>query len=321
MRIKIRGLLFAALFSLIIVSLIWQFAEVPISLFAERGVAVLSGKPFNQIRVLDHAGIPQQLYRDGKRHYNPLFIAVEASDAYHSGDTSTFLKLSDWLLEHIEETDSTAFVSYSFDYPVYQQKAPWHSALTQAVVMVCLAQRAEQEQDPRLPELSAKLLNTLKPASAKLSYEIAPGALWFMEYPAPQPYYSLSGMISTLIKLIEYHELTGDDSALELFDRGLQGLWMKLPEFDYHGYSYYNLAGLKAGRMYHQRHIQRLAELHKYSGDPMVLHYRERWQKADRLPVLWQFIFNPRPKRILAFSLAWLGFWMLISLILRRLYR
>jgi hypothetical protein len=318
MRIKIRGLLIAALFSLIIISLIWQFAEVPISLYAEKAAATLSGKPFNQIRVMDSSGIPQQLYRNGERHHNPLFIAVEASELYENGDYEGFIRLSDWLLNNLEETDSTAFVSFTFDYPKYNQRAPWQSALTQAVGMVTLAQRAEHDQDHAIQNVSSKMLNTLRPESAKLSHELEDGALWFMEYPSDPPYYSLSGMISTLIKLHEYHALSADSVAISLFERGRKGLITKLPDFDYHGFSYYNLNGVKAGRMYHQRHFRRLAELNELAPHPILQHYQKRWQEADRLPVLWQFIFNPRPKRILAFALAWMGLGVIIAMIQRR---
>lgn len=175
--------------------------------------------------------------------------------------------------------------------------------------MNALAQRAGVDRNLDTYLLATKALRTLTPEAGTLSYELPDSSLWFMEYPAETPFYSLSGMISTLIELHKYHELTGDAVALQLFQRGYRGLLQKLPEFDYHGYSYYNLRGVKAGRVYHQRHIKRLALLNEINPDPVLQYYHDRWQKADRLPVIWQMLLNPRPKRILGFLIPWLALW------------
>ncbi|HOH97690.1 MAG TPA: D-glucuronyl C5-epimerase family protein [Candidatus Cloacimonadota bacterium] len=308
-----RTAIITALISLLFISLIWQFAEVDFTLFAERMTAKLTGRPFNQVQVLDEKGIPVQIYRDGIKQYNPLFIAKEAQSEFAwrklEEHNQRFILLTDWLLGNLEVTDSTTYAPYTFDYPKYRQSAPWHSALTQSVLMNALAQRAGVDRNLDTYKLASNALRTLTPEAGGLSYVLPDSALWFMEYPAETPFYSLSGMISTLIELHKYHELTSDDLALSLFDRGYKGLLMKLPEFDYHGYSFYNLKGVKAGRVYHQRHIKRLAMLNEIRPNPLLMKYHDRWQTADNRPVIWQMILNPRPKRILGFLIPWLALW------------
>lgn len=313
-----RTVCYALLLSLILISILWQFLEVQISLGAEAVAARLTGKPFNQVQILDEQGIPVQIYQDGTRSYNPLFIARDAQLEYAS-DTPRFDALIAKLMETMVVTDSTAFAPYDFDYPKYSQTAPWYSALTQAVVMNAFALAAEKYQNPAYQDLAEKLIHTLQPG--RLTYALPDSSLWFMEYPASPPYFSLSGMISTLRELNEYYQLTKDERALELFDRGYKAVIQKLPEYDYHGYSYYNLRGVKVGRLYHNHHIQRLKELIAIRPHPLLEYYHERWQKADRLPVLWQFIVNPRPKRIVGFLGTWLMLFCLCYFCLRLWHR
>lgn len=313
-------IIFAAIISLLFVSVIWQFAETKIILLLEQASTKMLGKPVNQITVLDDEGIPMQLYHDGQKHYNPLFIARAAQKAnLHrrlTDESEDFIKLSNWLLNHLSESDSTCLALYDFDYPKYGQKAPWSSALTQAVLMNVLAARAGMQRDLKIYDKAKRSLYSLSPQVAGLTYVLSDSSYWYMEYPAAEPYFVLNGMLSCLIELHAYHELTGDPLAQNLFDKGFNALIQKLPEFDYHGYSYYDLKGNKASRAYHQTHIKQLTKLLELRNNNLILHYRNRWQKADSYPVLWQMLLNPRPKRVLVFILAFAGLAVLIYLLL-----
>lgn len=313
-------ILIAAAISLLFVSVMWQFAEPKIYFWAERVAATIFGKPFNQTSTQDPRGIPMQIYNTGETHYNPLFIAHDAQDANVSrrmgAKPDRFILLSDWLLENIVEMDSIALIQYDFDYPKYKQKAPWSSALTQAVTMNAIAARAGMERNLQMLNLARKMLESLKPGAAGLSYALSDSVVWFMEYPAQTPYYALSGMLTTLLELYYYYDQTRDPLAMELFNHGYNAVLQKLPEFDYHGYSYYDLNGSKAGRGYHQRHIKQLGRLMEIRDHNVLRYYRNRWQHADSYPVLWQMLFNPRPKRIAAFTLSFLALACLLYLLL-----
>lgn len=303
----------SGLISLLFISVIWQFAETDIHAFVEQSWGKISGRPFNQISTQDADGIPMQLYSNGEKHYNPLFIANEAKEEYYRsrnlGQEERFIQLTDWLLKHGVETDSTYFLNYDFDLKAYQQKQPWQSALAQAVVMNVLAHRASVDRDIKTYSKAIKTLNTLKPDQSHLSYAISDSSYWYMEYPASEPHYVLNGMIGVLMELNYYHHYTKDPLAMELFDKGYNALLEKLPLFDYHGYSRYDLSGMKAGRMYHKKHILQLAQLNEVRPSNTLLYYQKRWQKADSYPVLWQMLMNPRPKRVIAFLLPFLLLW------------
>jgi hypothetical protein len=313
-------ILLSALLALLFVSAIWQFGEADIYRGIEKIRSKLLGSSFNQITVYDEDGIPMQLYPNKERHYNPLFVAREAQRAnlqrLSGEDRQDFVKLTDWLLFNMAQTDSTAVVQYYFPYPKYNQEVPWSSALAQAVSISVLLERAAMDRDLEIYATARRGLHSLLPGKAGLGYAISDSSYWYMEYPADQPYYVLNGMLSVLQHLHYYHDLTRDPLALEMYEKGLRAVKAKLPDYDYHGYSYYDLAGSKAGRHYHQLHIRLLNQMLEIEDDPILRHYRDRWQKHDSYPVLWQMIFNPRPKRITAFTLAFISLWLLISLTL-----
>lgn len=308
------------LISLLFISVIWQFAETDIHELAESAWTRIIGKPIYQISTADSAGIPMQLYGTGETHYNPLFIARAAKKEYYRSrnwaQDERFLQLTDWLVENGVETDSTFLLPYYFDYPAYDQKQPWYSALAQAVAMNALAHRASYKRDLDVYAKAIKAMHSLRPGTAGLGFALTDSTNWYMEYPGSEPYYVLNGMIGILLELHYYYKLTDDPLAYELFAKGYNALLIKLPEFDFHGYSRYDLKGNKAGRMYHKKHIELLSQLQELQPHSRLKYYITRWHKADSYPVIWQMLLNPRPKRIIAFLLPFLALWAVLYLTL-----
>lgn len=306
--------------SLLFISLLWQVAEPQVYAVAEVVRAKVFGKPFNQIYIQDKNGIPMQWYSNGDKEYNPLFIASEAQELNIErklgGNPQRFIQLTDWLIKNTVVNDSVAYMYYHFSYPKYKQEAPWISALTQSVGMNAFADRAAMDRNIETLSIAEKLLYSLKPNVTGVSVALSDSSIWFMEYPHEKPYFALSGMMSTLLELNKYYHSTGNPFAKELFDKGYRALIEKLPEYDYHGYSYYDLAGTKAGRGYHQRHIKKLSNLMEIKPHNTLLYYRNRWQRSDSYPVLWQMLFNPRPLRITAFFLSFLALAVFVYLLL-----
>ncbi len=295
---------YTVLMAVVLHGLLWQFREARLYAWAEKLFALLTGRPLNQTRRYDAEGIPIQLYRREGLKYNPLFVAAQAKRVYarvrDPKQKEYFIRLSDWLICNAEANDSTLWLPYRFDLAQFGLKAPWHSALAQGVALTVAAQRYELERDDLWLEHYRKLRNTLLPEHG-LSVSLTEGSLWFAEYPTAKAPFVLNGMAAVLLELDTGYRLTGDELSRELFNRGFQALVAKLDEFDARGFSYYSLDGRKASRNYHQMHIQQLKALNAIRPHPKLLHYARRWQRHDRLPVLVQLFFNPRPKRILAF--------------------
>ena len=232
--------------------------------------------PYPQAKKIDHGET-----RFGIRIKDPYRWMENENDADLRSWIAAQKKFAQSFLEAVPARESIRKrLRELFDYPKYNQKAPWASALTQSVGMNALAARAGMDRDLQTLTIAEKMLNSLKPGKGGLAFALSDSSTWFMEYPADEPYYSLSVMMSTLLHLHKYYELTRNPLAMELFEAGFSALKSKLPEFDYHGYSYYNLAGDKAGRMYHKRHIMLLRKLMELKQDPVWRPYRPRWTRA-----------------------------------------
>ena len=312
--------LFSAVVSLLFISVIWQVAETHIFNLLGKGSAKVFGRSFSPITSYDDAGIPMQKTGKQKPHYDPLIVARAAYDANLqrrlTGNDADFMLLTDWLLAQIVETDSTCTIDYRYDLPKYGQKAPWQSAPSQAMLMNVLAARAGMQRDLEIYGKATRTLNTLSPKFAGLSHALSDSSYWYMQYPAPEPYYVLSGMMSVLIELHSYYEQTRDPLAKRLYYKGMNALKQKLPEFDHHGYSRYDLKGRKASRAEHQSHIKQLNKLLEFQEDNQILQMRNRWQKADSYPVFWQMLFVPQPLRVLTFVVALFAMWLVCYLLL-----
>ena len=239
-------------------ALIWQVAEPKMQAWGERAVTLLTGRPLNQTRRFDERGIPIQLYRDLGLQYNPLFVAAQANRDYQRrkdpARRASFLKLTDWLLEHSEVEEGRLWLPYRFDLPRLGLRAPWCSALAQARSMLAFARRYELTAQDDWLQNSVMAMRTLAPGSS-LTRRLPDGSLWFQEYPGEGQPFVLNGMLAILLCLWDTYKITGQEEAHRLFEAGYAGLLARLGEFDYRGFSYYDLNGGIASRNYHQKHI------------------------------------------------------------------
>ena len=140
--------IFSALIALLFVSVIWQVAETQILSLLGQGSSKLLNRSFT---TYDEDGIPLQETGKQEPHYDPLIVARAAQEAdlkrRLSGNEADFILLTNWLLAMVNETDSTCTIDYRYDLPKYAQKAPWQSALSQAVLMNVLVARAGMQRD------------------------------------------------------------------------------------------------------------------------------------------------------------------------------
>ncbi len=321
----------ALVIAIVLHAFIWQYAETRLLKLGEELSQLVRGRPVNQVQRLDSDGIPYQTYADGSQHYNPLFVASVANQLYEELPDSLararFIKLSDWLGKAMSQKGKALWLSYDFDYPKFEMKAPWHSALAQAEAMTVCARRWKLTRERVWLHRSQALAQSLKPPS-ELTITMSintmedPGhkrrdGLWFMEYPGDKAPYVLNGHAAVLLELHRTWELTSDPGLEKLFDRGFRGLREAIRRFDKKGFSLYSAEGELAGRAYHQKHIKQLMELIQIRPDPELDGYLDRWQRSDGYPVIVQLFFNPRPNRILAFGISLILLWAQLYILLR----
>lgn len=299
-------------------ALIWQFGELLIQEYGEKLAALVTGKPLNQVPRKDAEGIPIQLYRDGGLHYNPLFVAARAKRIFthdvNAPQYAEFIKLTDWLLQNSTSDGSSLLFPYHFDLPSLRLKAPWYSCLAQAVALTCFAQRSTLSEGDIWKEHCSGILQSLSPEKG-LGLRLSADKVWFPEY-TTNPHV-LNGMLAVLLELHSTWKLTGLNVAQRLFEQGFNAVVSILPDFDYKGFSRYDLLGNLASRNYHVMHLDQLRRLLAIRSDAVVSRFLRKWSAFDRVPVLFQLLYNPRPKRIAAFwgslVLIFLAIWLLSS--------
>jgi hypothetical protein len=285
--------------------LLWQIWEPRLQEIGEKLVTVVTGRPLNQTRWIDDEGIPMQLYRKHGLQYNPLFVALQAKKDFPlSADSVSlhrFIHCTDWLLKNAEEKDDLFWLPYKFDLPEMGLRAPWHSSLAQAYAMTCFVQRASLGNPEKWLPAALGTLGTLDPDSG-MGIRLNADQIWFPEYPGTSKNFVLNGHMSVLLDLHFCAQTPGMEKAKDLFEQGYNALLDKLPAFDYHGLSYYSLDGTITSRDYHRQHIALLQKLIAVRSAPVLTRYLNKWKTGDRLPVILQLFFNPRPKRIIAFT-------------------
>lgn len=112
--------------------------------------------------------------------------------------------------------------------------------------------------------------------------------IWFEEYPANPPSYTLNGYMFALIGLYDWWKVTDNEKAEELFKKGLLSLVKILPYYDFGVQSSYNLiyVTLRSGERefeqpfieaYHAVHIELLWALYSVTGLENLKKTADRW--------------------------------------------
>lgn len=226
---------------------------------------------------------------------NPLFIASKALE-YHADFKETgneqslmyFDNSKNWLVQH--QTVEGNAIYFESDFPVlrYDIPAPFRCGLANSRVLKVFQVSHEVHQDSSMIELCRGILNSfaVNTAEGGTRVVLTDDAWWYCEYPkrdGSSPMV-LNGMISILLALHEYHQYSQDSLAKELFDKGVNAVKLKLPEFDNNGNSFYDLQKLPASRDYHRLHIDLLQKLYDVSGEEIFIEYSRKW---NELALTW----------------------------------
>lgn len=250
-----------------------------------------------------HSGdpIPVSRYQYGEG-INPVTVAqtvrdtaLELLDARSdpvtvgSAEVYRLLAVADFFAETAEERhcgDSAFYVwTYDFDYPPAKMSAPWISGMAQGhVIEVMLAAYKLTGEE--------RYLATARLAANAMAVPIEYGGvakdlgdgLWFEEYAQPgvPPRYVLNGHNFALSGL--YYLSLVDSDYTELFERGLRGLELLLPDFDKQIWSMYDLQGVPASRQYQRIHATQLGELYDRTGQESLSFYARRFRIQLYLP-------------------------------------
>ena len=247
----------------------------------------------------DENGIPLLDYR-GKIgvQYNPIAIAQYGLGNYNlwkrtgsQGRLQKFLRVADWLVEHMEINPWDVPVwNHHFDWEYRDVlKSPWYSALAQGQgISVLVRAHAETGQASYMDAAVAAFRSFLLPIDqGGVTYTDTDGHIWLEEYILHPPTHILNGFIWALWGVRDYALTTGDGEAYSLWDSCGDTLVRSLSLFDMRFWSLYDLSRpghmrMIASPFYHRLHIVQLRVMHTLTNQQPFLDYAERWDNYTR---------------------------------------
>lgn len=234
---------------------------------------------------------PIAISQYGLGNYN-LFLRTGSKERYQK-----FLKIAHWLVENLEVNENGVYVwNHHFDWE-YRDKlrAPWYSALAQGQGISLLVRAYQETKIRHYSDAAEKaFFSFLKEVDeGGVKYMDEDGYVWFEEAIVDPPTHILNGFIWASWGIYDYFLLTGDKSAKNLFNEAVETLRNKLVEFDIGFWSLYEQSGTRlkmiASPFYHSLHIVQLKIMYKLTGDPIFLHYAQKWTDYQKSKIRRNF--------------------------------
>lgn len=246
----------------------------------------------------DLSGVPQLDYHGHiGLQYNPIAIAQYGLGNYNlwlrTGDPARkrkFLLIADWLCSHLEPNSRGLDVwAHHFNWEYRDTlKAPWFSALAQGQGISVLVRAHKETGDLKYLDAARRaFISFQRPiAEGGVTFTDGSGDLWFEEYIVSPPTHILNGFIWALWGIYDYVHATDDDSAEELFGRGVRTLLHNLQCYDLGFWSLYEQSGTRfpmvASRFYHQLHIVQLRVMYRLTRQDLFASVAARWEAYTR---------------------------------------
>ncbi len=243
-----------------------------------------------------------------KLHYYPITIGQYALAVFHSwldtkeeGKKAHFLRIADWFYNNrIEDEKLGVYWLTDVPKPEYHVTEPWKSGFTQSRGLSVMLRAWQITGDMKYLDASKKALLpfTFNVADGGVAVDLETDAPIYEEYVAAKPTRVLDGHgfclfgIYDAVRAItpdvdkEYHLL-----AKDIFNKGINGLTKRLPEYDLGFWMKFNLCELD---FYPQndpctigylRLVQaQLKILYNITGNQVLKQYAEKLKHYDRLP-------------------------------------
>lgn len=225
--------------------------------------------------------------------YNPYNIADAAArliEAYGKckdpGLFDAFIDQEEWFEKNGKNLPNGGMV-WQYDFPLDNRyknlKVPWSSAFAQGGYIKYCSFAYKVLKDKKYFDKAHRAL---------LAFEIdikeggvcwfGPGSLIFYEeVPSDPPQHIMNGMLMALCDIWEYYQVSKDELAKKIFNRGVQSVERLLPQYDTGFYSRYSLnpdAGFKDHYAlnnwnYHALFIKLLSDLHEITNKDVFMRY------------------------------------------------
>lgn len=240
-----------------------------------------SQKVTNPAVLLDETGLVYNLTNEGKRIYFSIAIFQFGLGAYDLYLTSgqdqyrrQFLRCVDWAMQC--QQPNGAWDTFSA-----VGKANPYSAMAQGEGGSLLVRAYVASGEDRYLQ-AAKLAIDFMCLSVEAGgcSEYIGDQVRFKEY-FDEPVV-LNGWIFSIWGVYDYFKVSSESTYGQVLSQAIRTLTMELGGFDHCYWSKYDLGGKLASPFYHRLHIAQLRVLHDLFGEPVFLHYADRWEGFSR---------------------------------------
>ena len=241
-----------------------------------------------------------------QRHY--IIVYRYANNYYkdfieNGNETSKvlFFKSVNWLIDHAIDKGNYSVFEYQYPYPPYDLPSGWRDAMAQGRGIQIMTSAHKITNDEKYIDESKKLLNAffVDVKDGGVTHKSENEGWWYEHYAHENGKKTrvLNAMMTTLLDLKKYYEYTKDPESKFLFEQGLIALKKEIPNYDYDGFSYYNILG-DSYTKYHKIHIKLTGELYEVTNEEIFKKYNEKWKSCDDLcqfikKKLEKWIYNP----------------------------
>lgn len=152
-----------------------------------------------------------------------------------------------------------------------------YSAMCQGECISLLCRTFKETGDKKYYEAALKAYDFLINEKHKFAVSKSFNNLDYCLFEYPEKGIVLNGYIFALFGIYDVYLLTAQQSVKHIFDISLSSLRLIIDNFNYNGWSFYDLDGHYASRFYHKLHVDLLAALNVISSNSF-LEYKEKWE-------------------------------------------
>lgn len=198
-----------------------------------------------------------------------------------------FLKWADWFVQN----HKNGAWYWDTSIPVRGIKPPWISALTQSVGISLLLRAYQDTGKRKYLDVATKAFGWMKlpVAHRGVAFSNANGT-WLEEYPnKDNPSHVFNGHVWGLFGVYDYYRVTGDKSALALFNAGVRVIKAEIDNYDIGNWVVYaqtnRVDAMYGGYM--QFVVEQMRVIFNITGDPFFAERADRWQKYQETDALF----------------------------------
>ena len=171
-----------------------------------------------------------------------------------------------------------------------------YSAMCQGECISLLCRTFKETCEKKYFDGALKAYNFLVDKEHKLAVSKVFNNFDYCLFEYPEKGIVLNGYIFALFGIYDIYLLTSKQEVKSIFDISLLSLQAIIGNFDYTGWSLYDLDGHYASRFYHKLHVDLLAALNIISDDGF-LDYKEKWEAGLRNKKLSNRMFWRKAKQ------------------------